>query len=256
MLQHDCTNIGLTFAFVTYIMALRGGCFDELNAELAHSRRHSNVNNQVPHDPSKRTMITLDGGGFTATTIRMIIYIFENMFNGSWTTWNEVNRVWEDCIRKLYPNLMSKAKEESIKMAQLDGVQFDGSDFSVLKPYNPELIKSTYWEDMIDRVWNMKSKLSKHCPGSVIVSLLKRRLGCLVLAYCCSKGRLVAVAGEFGIECVKCEWILLKFEIDNHVFAGCRFVRNVYSNVIRLVELPFYFSYLINVIEAFGIAFQ
>nr|GEV83500.1 hypothetical protein [Tanacetum cinerariifolium] len=197
--------VGLTFAFVTDIMALRGGRFDESNAESSHSKRHSNVNNQVPRDPSKRTKITLDGRGFTATTIHMIIYIFENMFNGSWTTWNEVNR--EDCIRKLYPNLMSKEKEESIKMAQLDGVQFDGFDFSVLKPCNPEWIKSTYWEDMIDRVWNMKSKLSKHYSGLVVVSLLKRRLGCLVLAYCCSKGRLVAVAGAFGIECVKCEWL-------------------------------------------------
>ncbi|GJR73186.1 hypothetical protein Tco_0085551 [Tanacetum coccineum] len=149
-------------------MARRGGRFDESNAESSHSRRRSNVINQVPRDPSERTMITLDGGGFTATTICMIIYIFKNMFNGSWTTCNEdffqwgvvddvlVRGVWEDCIRKLYPNLMSKAKEESIKMAQLDGVQFDGSDFSVLKPYNPEWIKSTYWEDMIDRVWNMK----------------------------------------------------------------------------------------------------
>nr|GEW21218.1 transposase, Ptta/En/Spm [Tanacetum cinerariifolium] len=207
MLQHDCTNsmlltyhikysfaVGLTFGFVTDIMALRGGRFNESNAESSHSRGRSNVNNQVPRDPSKRTMITLDGGGFTTTTIRMIIYIIENMFNGYWTTWNKdffqwgvvddvlVCGVWEDCIRKLYPNLMSNPKEDSIKMAQLDGVQFDGSDFLVLKPYNPKWIKSTYWEDMIDR-------------------------GCLVLAYCCSKGRLVAVAWAFGIECVKCEWL-------------------------------------------------
>ncbi|PWA89963.1 transposase, Ptta/En/Spm [Artemisia annua] len=109
------------------------------------------------------------------------------MFNGSWTTWNEVNRfahdelwalfkVWEDSMRKLYPGLMSQAKDESIKMAQLTGVEFDGSDFSVLKPYNPEWIKSIYWEDMIDRVWNTKSKLPKHCGGSVAFSLLRRRL--------------------------------------------------------------------------------
>ncbi|GJU13672.1 hypothetical protein Tco_1136068 [Tanacetum coccineum] len=178
--------VGLTLAFVTDIMACRGGRFDESNAESSHGRRRSNVINQVPRDPSKRTMITLDGGGFTATTIRMIIYIFKNMFSGSWTTWNEVNRsardelwalfkaffqwgvvddvlvreVWEGCMRKLYPNLMSKARDESIKMAQLDGVQFDGYEFSILKPYNPEWIKSTYWEDMVDRVWNTKSKLA------------------------------------------------------------------------------------------------
>ncbi|GJZ20234.1 hypothetical protein Tco_0556824 [Tanacetum coccineum] len=116
----------------------RGGHFDESNAESSHGRRRSNIINQVPCNPSKRTMITLDGGGFTATTIRMIICIFKNMFNGSWTTWNEVNmfarnelralfkgvvddvlvsEVWEDCVRKLCPNLMSKARDESIKMA-------------------------------------------------------------------------------------------------------------------------------------------
>ncbi|GJZ11834.1 hypothetical protein Tco_0546593 [Tanacetum coccineum] len=155
------------------------------NAESSQGRRRSNVINQVPHDPSKRTMISLDGGRFTATTIRMIIYIFKNMFNGSWTTWNKVNtsardelwelfkaffqwevvadvlvhEVWEASMWKLYPGLMSKARDESIKMVQLVGVEFDGSDFSVLKPYNPKWTESSYWEDMIDRVWNKKSKL-------------------------------------------------------------------------------------------------
>ncbi|PWA59536.1 hypothetical protein CTI12_AA390470 [Artemisia annua] len=79
-----------------------------------------------------------------------------------------VCEVWEDSMRKLYPNLMSKARDVSIKMAQLDGF--------ILKPYNPEWIKSCYGEDMIDRVWNMKSKLSKRCVGSIAVSLLRRRL--------------------------------------------------------------------------------
>ncbi|GKB14077.1 hypothetical protein Tco_0848000 [Tanacetum coccineum] len=115
-------------------------------------RRRSNVINQVPHDPSKRTMISLDGGRFTVTTIQ------------------------EASKRKLYPGLMSKARYESIKMAQLAGVEFDGSDFSVLKPYNPKWIESSYWEDMIDRVWNKRWKLWKHYGGSIVVSLLKRRL--------------------------------------------------------------------------------
>ncbi|GJW30492.1 hypothetical protein Tco_0047367 [Tanacetum coccineum] len=123
------------------------------------------------------------------------------MFNGSWTTWNEVKRsargelwelfkaffqwevvpdvlvhkVWEASMRKIYPCLMSKARDKSIKMAQLAGVEFDGSDFSVLKPYNPKWIESSYWEDMIDRFWNKRWKLWKHCGGSIVVSLLKRR---------------------------------------------------------------------------------
>nr|GEW96588.1 hypothetical protein [Tanacetum cinerariifolium] len=129
------------------IMALRGGRFDESNAESSHSRRRSNVNNQVPRDPSKRTMITLDGGGYDRDKLWGLLKDFFQ-----WGVVDDVlvRGVWEDYIRKLNPNLMSKAKEESIKMAQLDGVQFDGSDFSVLKPYNPEWIKLTYWENMID----------------------------------------------------------------------------------------------------------
>nr|GEY21194.1 transposase, Ptta/En/Spm [Tanacetum cinerariifolium] len=130
-------------------------------------------------------MISLDGGRFIATTIRMIIYILKNMFNGSWTTWNKVNRsaygeLWElfkaffqwevvpvvlvhkvseASMRNIYPCLVSKARDDSIKMAQLAGVEFDGSDFSVLKPYNQKWIESSYWEDMIDRVWNKRGKL-------------------------------------------------------------------------------------------------
>ncbi|PWA89856.1 Transposon, En/Spm-like protein [Artemisia annua] len=201
-------------ARITIGRRVRGGSvyrrFDEPNAESSQGRRRSNVINHVPHDPSKRTMITLDGGRFTATVILMIIYIFKNKFNGSWTTWNEVNRfardelwalskaffqwevvsdvlvreVWEDSMRKLYPGLMSMAKGESIKMAQLAGVEFNGSDFSVLKPYNPEWIESSYRKDMIDRVWNTKSKLWKHHGGSIAISQLKRRLvRCLIFTF-------------------------------------------------------------------------
>ena len=103
-----------------------------------------------------------------------------------------VREVWEDSMKKRYPDIMSKARAESIKMAQLAGVQFDGSDFSVLKPYSPKWIKSSCWEDMIDRVWNTaewktKSKsgrvkqfilkeVSKPFAGSVTIAQHKRKL--------------------------------------------------------------------------------
>ncbi|GKB27695.1 hypothetical protein Tco_0867096 [Tanacetum coccineum] len=64
---------------------------DESNVESSHARRRSSFINQAPHDPSKRPMITLDGGGFADTKVsRTITTIFKNMFNGSWTTWKEV----------------------------------------------------------------------------------------------------------------------------------------------------------------------
>ncbi|GJX94469.1 cysteine-rich receptor-like protein kinase 8 [Tanacetum coccineum] len=128
---------------------------DELNTKSSHARRHSDFIKQAPGDPSKRPMITLDGGGFADTKVsRTITTIFKNMFNGSWTTWKEVNKsdrdelwayfkwevvtdvlvreVWEDTMKNCYPNIMLKARNELIKMTRLVGVQFDGSDFSVL----------------------------------------------------------------------------------------------------------------------------
>ncbi|GKC19979.1 hypothetical protein Tco_1022129, partial [Tanacetum coccineum] len=60
---------------------------DKSNAESSHARRRSNFINQ---DPSKRPIITLDGGGFADTKVsHAITTIFKNMFNGSWTTWKE-----------------------------------------------------------------------------------------------------------------------------------------------------------------------
>ncbi|GKB14756.1 transposase, Ptta/En/Spm, partial [Tanacetum coccineum] len=160
-------------------------------------------------------MITLDGGGFADMKVsHTITTFFKNMFNGSWTTWKEVNKserdelwayfewenvtdvmvreVWEDTMKNRYPNIMLKARKESIKMARLAGVHFDGYDFSVLKPYNPKWIQSRYWEDMIDQVWNTpewktKSKsgrvnrlilkeASNHCAGSITIAQHKRKL--------------------------------------------------------------------------------
>ncbi|GKA80186.1 hypothetical protein Tco_0786782 [Tanacetum coccineum] len=66
---------------------------DESNAESSHARRRSNFINQDPRDPSKRPMITLDGGGFAdAKVSHTITTFFKNMFNGYWTTWKEVNK--------------------------------------------------------------------------------------------------------------------------------------------------------------------
>nr|GEU45261.1 transposase, Ptta/En/Spm [Tanacetum cinerariifolium] len=98
---------------------------DESNAESSHARRCSNFINQDPRDPSKRPLITLDSGGFADTKVsHTITTIFKNMFNGSWTTLKEVNKiffvgkcdyimvreVWEDAMKNCYPNIMLKAR--------------------------------------------------------------------------------------------------------------------------------------------------
>ena len=96
-------------------------------------------------------------------------------------------------MKKRYPDIMSKARNESVKLAQAAGVEFDGADCTILKPYNPEWIKSSHWEDMIDRVWNTpkwlnkavsgsqnrntlkEGSVSKHCAGSITISQHKRK---------------------------------------------------------------------------------
>ncbi|GJS26841.1 hypothetical protein Tco_0487461 [Tanacetum coccineum] len=115
-------------------------------------------------------MITLDSPGFADPKVsHMLSVILKNMFNGSWTTWKEVNKtargelwahlkhffqwevvtnvlvreVWEDTMKNRYLDIMFKERNESIRMAQLAGVQFDGSNFSVLMPYNSKWIESS-----------------------------------------------------------------------------------------------------------------
>ncbi|GKB19708.1 hypothetical protein Tco_0853631, partial [Tanacetum coccineum] len=121
---------------------------DESNVESSHARRRSSFINQAPHDPSKRPMITLDGGGFADTKVsRTITTIFKNMFNGSWTTWKEGNKsdhdelwayfkklfqwevvtdvlvreVWEDTMKNRYPNIMLKARNDGYEIKTVKG---------------------------------------------------------------------------------------------------------------------------------------
>nr|GEW23914.1 hypothetical protein [Tanacetum cinerariifolium] len=179
---------------------------DELNTDVSQHRRGSNIIEQVPQDPSKRTMISLDGREFTdPKVVHKITSILKTMFNGSWTTWKEelfkweglsdvlVHDAWENSMKKRYSDIMSKAINKSVKLAKAAGVQFEGADCTILKPYNLEWIKSKHWEDMIDRVWKIKKWLnkeisgsknqntvkegsvSKHCVGSITISQHKRK---------------------------------------------------------------------------------
>ncbi|GKE52830.1 hypothetical protein Tco_1487986 [Tanacetum coccineum] len=70
---------------------------DEPNTDVSQRRRGSNIIEQVPHDPSKRTTTSLDGGDFTEPKVsRKINSILKTMFNGSWTTWKEVDKSARD----------------------------------------------------------------------------------------------------------------------------------------------------------------
>ncbi|GKB09134.1 hypothetical protein Tco_0837446 [Tanacetum coccineum] len=108
----------------------RCGRVDESYVESSQARRCVNIINQASFTDPKFS--------------HMLSVILKNMFNGSWTTWKEVNKtahetlwgtfkevvtdvlvheVWEDTMKNHYPYIMLKARKESIKMAQLVGVQ-------------------------------------------------------------------------------------------------------------------------------------
>ncbi|GJY98497.1 transposase, Ptta/En/Spm [Tanacetum coccineum] len=123
---------------------------DEPNTDVSQRRRGSNIIEQVPQDPSKRTMISLDDGEFTdPKVVRKITSILKTMFNGSWTTWKEVDKsgrdelwahfkelfkweglsdvlvhnAWKNSMKKRYPDITLKAKLESMKLAKAAGEQ-------------------------------------------------------------------------------------------------------------------------------------
>ncbi|GJU59864.1 hypothetical protein Tco_1237630 [Tanacetum coccineum] len=126
----------------------RCGRVDESYVESSQARRRVNIINQASFTDPKFS--------------HMLSVILKNKFNGSWTTWKEVNKTAHDEL------------------------------WAHFKFYNPKWIESSYWEDMIGRVWNTaewktksKSKrvnqlilkeASKHCVGSIIIAQHKRKL--------------------------------------------------------------------------------
>nr|GEV71455.1 transposase, Ptta/En/Spm [Tanacetum cinerariifolium] len=77
-----------------------------------------------------------------------------------------VHDAWENSMKKRYPDIMSKARVELVKLEKAVDVQFKGVDCTILKPYNPGWIKSKHWEDMIDRVYKTKNWLNKATSDS------------------------------------------------------------------------------------------
>nr|GEU48711.1 hypothetical protein [Tanacetum cinerariifolium] len=138
---------------------------DGLNMDVSQRQRGSNIIEQVPQDPSKMTMISLDGGEFTEPkVVRKITSILRTMFNGSWTTWKEVDKsgrdelwahfkelfkweglsdvlvhdAWENSMKKRYLNIMSKARNESVKLAKAAGTS------TQMPPTTAELFEFTH----------------------------------------------------------------------------------------------------------------
>ncbi|XP_023747588.2 uncharacterized protein LOC111895742 isoform X1 [Lactuca sativa] len=104
-------------------------------------------------------------------------------------------KVWEDCMKKRFPDIMRRAREESLKLAKAANVNTSlEGDLNLLKDYHPNWIKKEYWEKMINEVWttskwkrlsqsgkNNRNKLedssvSKHTGGSISIHQHKKRM--------------------------------------------------------------------------------
>lgn len=104
-------------------------------------------------------------------------------------------KVWEDCMKKRFPDIMRRAREASLKLAKAANVNASlEGDLNLLKDYRPNWIKKEYWEKMINEVWttskwkrlsqsgkNNINKLedgyvSKHTGGSISIRQHKKRM--------------------------------------------------------------------------------
>ncbi|GJS02440.1 hypothetical protein Tco_0318948 [Tanacetum coccineum] len=94
---------------------------DEPNTNVSLRQRGSNIIEQVPQDPSKRTMISLDGGEFTdPKVVRKITSILKTMFNGSWTTWKEVDKSGHDELWAHLKNYLHSVRGELMEEVKVD----------------------------------------------------------------------------------------------------------------------------------------
>nr|GEV61919.1 hypothetical protein [Tanacetum cinerariifolium] len=87
---------------------------DELNTDASQRQRGSNIIEQVPQDPSKMKMICLDGGEFTDQR-SFELFKWEGLRDVL------VHDASENSIKKRYSDIMSKARNESVKLAKAAG---------------------------------------------------------------------------------------------------------------------------------------
>ncbi|CAH1434193.1 unnamed protein product [Lactuca virosa] len=158
------------------------------NAESqpSSSVRGSNILEQVPSNPSKRKFIEVESENeFTdqISVIRDITCILKTMFDGPWTSWKKVDKehrdamwehfkglyvwpeetdflarkVWEDCMKKRFPDTMRRAREESLKLAQAANVN-----------------ASLEGKNNINKLED--SSVSKHTGGSISIRQHKKRM--------------------------------------------------------------------------------
>ncbi|CAH1420439.1 unnamed protein product [Lactuca virosa] len=188
------------------------------SADSSQRVKGSNVLEQIPIDPSSRKMISLNvAGQFTSPeAIRAVTSTLKSMFNGPWSSWRNVDLInrealwqhfkelyqweakytdqvikvaWENVMKRRFSDTLKNARDESVKLAKAKSVNVSlEGNLTILKPFRPEWIRSEYWEEIIDKVWNTEKwkqksnsakenrnkmeygSISKHCCGSIPIS--------------------------------------------------------------------------------------
>ncbi|KAJ9541921.1 hypothetical protein OSB04_028427 [Centaurea solstitialis] len=182
-----------------------------------------NIESETPAHPPHRRMIGLletDPMEFSDVYVgNGIIATLNNMFNGSWTTWRMVPReardamwdrfqtqyqwdpaihgmihvAWENVFKKRFSNIIDLARDAAKKAARNGTPPFTGTNYDVLKPYNPSWISQEDWIRMVEvwdtprwkarsesgkGNWNTKHEgsISKHTHGSISTARHRHRM--------------------------------------------------------------------------------
>ncbi|CAI9269423.1 unnamed protein product [Lactuca saligna] len=160
--------------------------YNDAESQPSSSVRGSNILEQVPSNPSKRKFIEVDSEKEfmdQISVIRAITCILKTMFDGPWTSWKKVDKehrdamwehfkglyvwpeetdvlarkVWEDCMKKRFPDVMRRAREASLKLAKAANV-------------NASLEGKNNRNKLED------GSVSKHTGGSISIRQHKKRM--------------------------------------------------------------------------------
>ncbi|KAJ9548080.1 hypothetical protein OSB04_020623 [Centaurea solstitialis] len=135
-----------------------------------------------PRHPSQRPTIELIDGGFKDPTVgRVAAKILKTMFAGPWAHYEDIPHehfllmldrfrffynwpadmdtdilyAFRLDVKNKYPDMMHEARKRAARrLLDIDGITWDGHDYTMLSAHNPKFIPNEYWLQMIDRVWN------------------------------------------------------------------------------------------------------
>ncbi|KAJ9560117.1 hypothetical protein OSB04_005277 [Centaurea solstitialis] len=143
---------------------------DEMTREVQPSSasvlrtRGPNRSIGVPRNPSLReTLVISASGKFENIKAKAAMFtIFKANFRGPWTSWDKVPQGQRDCMFKMFQNRhrewMRNARKFAARQAlELDGIEWDREDMSVIRGHHPIWIPAEYWHEMIDKMASLQA---------------------------------------------------------------------------------------------------